>query len=77
MGRRLATARQAQSRPVQGQRQEATGKQAAPPQGAATRHAAQPARRDRRIRAVRSTAGEKAVVAGATGKGAWGGVGAR
>ena len=56
-------------RPVQGQRREATGKQAAPRRGAATRHAAQPARRDRRIRAARSAAvnGGKAVVACATG----------
>lgn len=80
------TAQQAQSsgrpttgrgRPVQGQRREATGKQAAQRQGATTHHAAQPARCDRRIRAMRSTAGRKAVVAGARGKGAWGGAGAR
>ena len=36
-----------------------------------------PPRCDRRIRAMRSTAGRKAVVAGARGKGAWGGAGAR
>ncbi|XP_045021098.1 basic salivary proline-rich protein 2-like [Bubalus bubalis] len=54
-------------------------RQAAPRRGAATRHATQPARRDRRIRAARSAAvnGGKAVVAGATGEGVWGGVGAR
>ncbi|XP_043771501.1 basic salivary proline-rich protein 2-like [Cervus elaphus] len=54
---------------VQGQRREATGRHADPQRGAATRQAAQPARRDRRIRTVRSAAGGKAVVAGATGKG--------
>ena len=52
-------------------------KQAAPRRGAATRHARQPARRDRRIRARRSAAGGKAVVTGATGEGLWCGVGAR
>ena len=59
MGRRLATARQAQSsrrpatgrgRPVQGRRREATGQGERPRDGEPpTRHAAQPATRDRRI----------------------------
>ncbi|CAN0375329.1 unnamed protein product, partial [Rangifer tarandus platyrhynchus] len=74
VGRRLATSSgrptTGRGRPVQGQRREATGRQAAPRREAATRHAAQPARRDRRIRAVRSAARGKAVVAGATGEGA-------
>lgn len=64
-------------RPVQGQRREAMGKQAAPRWAAATRHATQPMRCDQRIHAMKSAAGRKAVVAGTRGKGAWGAVGAR
>ena len=90
VGRCLATAQQAQSRgrPANGRGRPSPGPAAGgdgarradrprdgePP----TRHAAQPARRDRRTHNVRSpqAGGErKAVVAGATGEGAWGGVG--
>ena len=79
MGRRLATGaagperRTTDDRPRQAGPGPAAGgggaRQADPRRGAATRHAAQPARRDRRIRATRSAAvnGGKAVVACATG----------
>ena len=79
VGRRLATGaagperRTTDDRPRQAGPGPAAGgggaRQADPRRGAATRHAAQPARRDRRIRAARSAAvnGGKAVVACATG----------
>lgn len=79
---RAADGRPAGDRPRQTGPGPATGgggaRQAAPRRGAAARHAAQPARRDRRIRAarIRGLCGGRQSWPAPRAKGAWGGVGA-